>query len=118
MLAMHMNQQLFSMLRACVLALAAVAATVAPSRAATCGSLATALLPDVRVDLAQDVGPGAFVPPVPGQPAAAPAPNPYATLPSFCRVAATVRPSSVTSCHQARPPCMSPGSARTMYWPG
>src|SRR5688500_15801558 len=92
---MHMNQHLSSMLRACVLALAAMAATVAPSGAATCGSLATALLSDVRVDLAQDVGPGAFVPPpVPGQPAAVPAPNPYATLPSFCRVAATVRPSS------------------------
>jgi feruloyl esterase len=45
--------------------------------------------------LARDVPPGAFVPPpLPGQTAAPAAPNPYANLPSFCRVAATVRPAS------------------------
>src|SRR5512134_2271851 len=90
-----MNQHLSSVLRPCILAVAAMAATVVPSKAATCGSLSTALLPDIKVDLAVDVAPGAFVPPPsPGQPAGAPAANPSANLPSFCRVTATVRPSS------------------------
>jgi feruloyl esterase len=87
-----MNQQLSFTLRLGAVAMAVLAASARPSAAATCDSLTKALLPDVRVDSAQDVAPGGFAPPAAaGQTAA---PNPFANLPSFCRVSATVRPSS------------------------
>jgi len=98
---MNMNQLLSSttrvrtpLQRRLIVAFTVAASLVvaAPSEAATCASLMSAVMPDVRVDLAQEVAGGAFVPPGPAPNAQAA--NPYAGLPSFCRVAATVRPSS------------------------
>ena len=62
--------------------------------AASCESVATLSLPNVKVTSASEVAPGAFTPPGPpprggGGPGAA-----FAGLPTFCRVAATLTPSS------------------------
>ena len=57
-----------------------------PAPASTCESLAALRLPNTSVTLAQPVEAGAFVPP-------AGAPAPFKTLPAFCRVTATLRPS-------------------------
>src|SRR5262249_50832866 len=85
--------------------------------AATCESLASLSLQNAHVTSAQMVSAGAFTPPAaPGRGGAARgaapaegapaagrgargggrgnAPNPYASLPAFCRVAATLTPSS------------------------
>src|SRR5262245_51132617 len=61
--------------------------------AQSCDSLATMKLPHATVTAAQDVAAGAFSPPGSGQGQSAPA-QPYRTLPAFCRVAATLAPSS------------------------
>jgi len=58
-------------------------------QAATCESLAALQLPDTTITLAQAVAAGAFVPDGPANQAAA-----YADLPAFCRVAATVTPTT------------------------
>ena len=63
----------------------------APAMGATCESLSTVSQPHVAVTLAQTVGPGQFTPPNPRGGRGA---NPFAALPSFCRVAATLTPSS------------------------
>jgi feruloyl esterase len=55
--------------------------------AASCDSLATLALPQAKVTSAQIVAAGAFTPPT-GRP------DPYRTLPEFCRVAATLTPST------------------------
>ena len=60
-----------------------------PAMGATCESLATFAQPHVAVTLAQTVAPGAFTAPGRGRGA-----NVFASLPSFCRVAATLTPSS------------------------
>ena len=63
------------------------------TEAASCESLATLSLRDVRIDVAQSVAAGAFQP-GPGaipNPAAAPR---FSDLPAFCRVVATARPGS------------------------
>src|SRR5262245_23648071 len=67
-----------------------VCAGAAPAWPATCEGLAAFSQPHVAVTLAATVGPGQFT-----------APNPrggraleYRTLPAFCRVAATLTPSS------------------------
>ena len=87
-----------------------------PAHAASCESLASLLLPNTTISAAQTVAAGAFVPPAPagrggGQPGgavaapeagrgAAPARgaqgrgNQFADLPAFCRVTASIRPSS------------------------
>jgi len=72
----------------------------APSaaRAASCEDMAKLALPHVTVDSATLVAPGAFTPPAapgaaPAQ-AAASAPSPYRSLPAFCRVALTSKPSA------------------------
>lgn len=82
--------------------------------AATCDSLAMLVLQRARVTSAQTVAAGAFTPPAPvvapgrdgagragarggaarGAGRGANQPNPYATLPAFCRVAATLTPSN------------------------
>ena len=62
-----------------------------PAAAATCDSLAALALTDAKVTRAQLVPAGAFVPPEAPE---AEAPNPYRTLPEFCRVAATLTPTS------------------------
>ncbi|MSO83326.1 MAG: tannase/feruloyl esterase family alpha/beta hydrolase [Acidobacteria bacterium] len=74
-----------------------------PAAAATCDSLASLPLQNAHITSAQMVAAGAFTPPAaPGGGAAAAgrgagrgnAPNPYAMLPAFCRVAAMLMPSS------------------------
>ena len=55
--------------------------------AASCESLASLALPEAKITLAQVVAAGAFTPP-------AGRPEPYRTVPEFCRVAATLTPSS------------------------
>ncbi len=66
-----------------------------PGLAATCESLASLKLPDTTITSAAVVAPGAFQ--IPGAADAkggkAKGPNPYANLPSFCRVTATLTPS-------------------------
>ena len=72
------------------LALGAASFTFPPATAATCESLSALKLPDSRVTLAQSVAAGAFT--LPGAtPAAA---RQYQQLPAFCRVAATLMPTS------------------------
>ncbi len=74
-----------------VLALAAAPALAA----ASCESLASLSLPDATISSSQIVAHGAFVPP--GNPNArgkAAAADPYKDLPAFCRVTATLKPSS------------------------
>ena len=60
--------------------------------AAACDALSTVVLRNGKVTLAQEVAAGAFVPPATGRGRGG-APAPYADLPAFCRVAATLRPS-------------------------
>src|SRR6266705_6968917 len=61
-----------------------------PAAAATCESLASLTLPDTTITFAQPIGPGEFTPPAArGGPGAA-----LKALPAFCRVAATLRPTS------------------------
>jgi feruloyl esterase len=67
---------------------ALLCALAAPAHAASCESLASLSLPAAKITSAQLVAAGAFVPPAGARPAA------YQTLPGFCRVAATLTPSS------------------------
>jgi feruloyl esterase len=64
---------------------------------ASCESLASLALPNAKVDQAQTVAPGAFVPPTAGATATggrgAAVARLYSSLPSFCRVTATLTPS-------------------------
>src|SRR5476649_2940419 len=64
----------------------------APAMGATCESLSAFSQAHVAVTLAQTVGAGQFPPPAArgGRVGA----NPFAALPPFCRVAATLTPSS------------------------
>src|SRR5712671_3899552 len=70
--------------------LAGVVAYPATAFAATCESVATLALPNATITMAQPVAAGAFT--VPG--ARAGRGNSMANLPAFCRVAATLTPSS------------------------
>jgi feruloyl esterase len=58
-----------------------------PAFAASCSELASLSLPQTKTTMAQVVAAGTFAPPT-GRP------DPYRTLPEFCRVAATLSPSS------------------------
>jgi feruloyl esterase len=63
-----------------------------PSSAATaCEKLATLALPNAKIDAAQIVAAGAFVPPAGGGRGGT---NAFSNLPAFCRVTATLTPSS------------------------
>ena len=64
-----------------------------PSFAASCDSLSSLALPDASITLAQSVSPGGFTPPS-GRAAAGPGEGPFKNLPAFCRVAATLKPTS------------------------
>src|SRR5262249_32033764 len=67
----------------------------APAFAASCESLASLALPDTTITLTQVVPAGMFTPPGAGQgKGKAGALNVYKSLPEFCRVAATLKPSS------------------------
>jgi feruloyl esterase len=63
-----------------------------PALAASCESLASLALPHTTITLAQSVKPGEFTPP-PGPPAGS-GPQFFHELPGFCRVAATLTPTS------------------------
>lgn len=75
----------------CVMAAAWLAAPSA--RAAECGEIASLALPAGAITSAEIVAPGAFRSPGPtmGPPGMG---NPFASMPAFCRVQATLRPSS------------------------
>jgi feruloyl esterase len=85
-------------------ALAAFNAPAAPALAASpsCESLASLALPHAKIDAAQTVEPGVFVAPgggrdggaAPGVGGRGRGPNPFADMPAFCRVVATLTPSS------------------------
>ena len=64
--------------------------------AATCDSLASLKFPDATITAAQTVAAGAFtLPENPnGRAGRGPATNPYKDLPAFCRVLATLTPTS------------------------
>jgi len=78
-----------------VIALAAflIAASATRASAATCEGLAGMALKAGTINRAEIVAPGTFVPPDGGRRGGGGA-NPYANLPSFCRVAATLTPSA------------------------
>ena len=74
---------------------AVLCAGATPMFGASCESLASLALPDTKITQAQVVSAGSFSPPGGGQPGGrAGAANPYRSLPEFCRVAATLTPSS------------------------
>jgi len=64
-----------------------------PAFSATCESLTSLSLPDTTVTMAQPVAAGAFAPPA-GRGGRGGDATPYKNLPAFCRVAATIKPSS------------------------
>jgi feruloyl esterase len=66
--------------------------------AAACDTLSMLGLRSGTVTLAQAVAAGAFVPPATGRGRGGP-PAPYGDLPAFCRVVATLRPSSDSAIH-------------------
>jgi len=70
------------------------AASATPVLGATCESLAATALKDATVTRAEVVAPGKFSPPDAGRRGAGRGNNPYGDLPEFCRVAATLTPSS------------------------
>ena len=65
------------------------------AHAATCESLARLTLDNTKITIAQEVAPGTFTPPGVARQGGAPpqVPRAYASLPAFCRVAATLTPS-------------------------
>jgi feruloyl esterase len=68
----------------------AMGVSIEPTTAAgSCESLSALKLPDTTVTMAQSVAAGAFSPP-----AARGGGQAYSTLPAFCRVAATIKPTS------------------------
>src|SRR5581483_1582519 len=83
------------MKHACVCAVVTLACLAAsPVHAATCDSLAALALKDAKVTSAQLVPAGQFTPPNARAGGEGPRANPYKDLPAFCRVAATLTPSS------------------------
>jgi len=73
-------------------ACAAACLSATPAFSATCDSLAALALKDAKITSAQVVAAGQFSPP--GARGGAGANNPYKTLPEFCRVSATLTPTS------------------------
>jgi feruloyl esterase len=67
--------------------------TAVPAFAASCDKLAALALPDTTISMAEVVPAGQFVAPGDRQPSARDAET-YKSLPEFCRVAATLKPSS------------------------
>jgi len=71
-----------------------VAVLAGPARAATCESLSTLTLPNTTILSAATQAAGTFAPPTPAGARTAP-PNPaFAALPAFCRIEASLKPSS------------------------
>src|ERR1700720_4831529 len=78
--------------RRLLLLLFCVLIAAASASAASCESLASLKLPNTTVTSANNVAAGAFMPPSPGGSTAAA--SQFSNVPAFCRVAATLRPSS------------------------
>jgi feruloyl esterase len=80
--------------RACLLPALAIFSLwpTASALAASCESIAALSLPNAKVTMAQVVAPGVFTPPGPPPPAGQP--TVFTRVPQFCRVAATLTPSS------------------------
>jgi feruloyl esterase len=76
----------------CVVAIL-MAGSAASAGAATCESLASTALKQATVTRAEVVAPGKFLPPEGGRRGQGGV-NPYANLPEFCRVAATLTPTT------------------------
>lgn len=70
--------------------------SASPAMAADCGKIASLALPNGKVTSAELVPAGQFKPPAPafGPPPGVDASSPYAKLPAFCRVQATLTPTS------------------------
>src|SRR2546430_15177789 len=75
-----------------ILSFALLIAPAASAAGATCESLASLSLPQAAITSAQPVAPGPFAPPSTGR--AGRSGNPFKDLPAFCRVAATLTPTS------------------------
>ncbi len=72
-----------------------IACSSAVIAATPCEKLAGLALPNAKIDSAQIIAAGAFVPPGgAARGGRGPAANPYADLPAFCRVTATLTPTS------------------------
>ena len=84
---------LFAILLAWVMPHAAAPA-VAVTAAGACEQLSSLALPGTTITSAQKVAAGAFAPPATGAPGAPAASQAFSNLPSFCRVAAVLKPSS------------------------
>ncbi len=80
--------------RACLLPALAIISLwpTASASAASCESIAALNLPNAKVTMAQVVAPGLFTPP--GPPPTAGVPTVFTRIPQFCRVTATLTPSS------------------------
>ena len=76
------------------ISLALVIASAARAAGATCESLASLSLPQAAITSAQNVAPGAFTPPSTSSRGGGRGANPFKDLPAFCRVAATLAPTS------------------------
>ena len=81
---------------AATLGIATAGGQVAEAPTTSCESLASLALPNATITAARRVDAGAFLPPVPagGRPPWAAAVRTYGALPAFCRVTATLTPSS------------------------
>ncbi len=80
--------------RACLLPALAIISLwpTASASAASCESIAALSLPNAKVTMAQVVAPGVFT--IPGSPPPAGQPTVFTRVPQFCRVTATLTPSS------------------------
>ncbi len=80
----------------CALLLAAFARPEPLAAITSCASLTSLTLPNATITIAEPVDAGAFAPPAAGRGGAAPGAGAQAfkALPAFCRVAATLKPSS------------------------
>jgi feruloyl esterase len=91
-----MKSALTALLVACTLTAAAINGEPTATAPESCESLTSLTLPTTTITLAQSVNSGAFTPPMPAGGAAAPpaAAQGFHDLPAFCRMAATLKPSS------------------------
>ena len=78
-----------------ILSMIVVVSAAGSAAGATCESLKSVSMPQATVTLAQTVAAGAFTPPAAeGRAGGGRGANPFADLPAFCRVAATLTPTS------------------------
>src|SRR3989442_1317952 len=89
-----MNQKPFWSILAIIIFAIALSGAV-PAAATACENLASLTLPSAKINSAQMVAAGAFVPPGGGgRGGRGEASNPFTKMPAFCRVTATSTPTS------------------------